>query len=1587
MGTKKEGEPGDSAVKAIIGSIESSADSDRLPPLKSLAEKILGRASADFFVDRSKEDLANTVKEIFELLEAMDPDGIAVRVRQRPEFGHLGGAEVIIGDRPFIVDTVRQYLTGRGFEIRHQLHPVVVVERDERGQLARIRDWRAAGKRTSVMYTEFEGHLDQAIIKSVEEGIQACVEDLLLATDDFPAMLAKTDEIAAILRADARRLPNRAPEIDEVIAFLNWLRDDGFVFLGYREYDLCNGQESSAWEPILVDELPSDIRSRALQEEVLLVSKANSESRVHRRARMDYIGVKKLDAAGRVAGERRFLGLFTWQAYAENAGTIPILRQKLKLVLEGANFPEGSHDYKAIVALFNDMPLEELFLVSVDDLREQILAVMATEDTGDVRLVVTPDALARGVNVVVILPKRNYTDEVRGRLRTEISKALGGSILNDHLSIGAGDTARLHFYISASPERVDRADIEALGGLVESIVRTWKQRLRDALGERYGAEMVHRLVDTYFDAFSAAYVATVDVETAVEDIYRLEALQTSGLMQVALEDHENGELSASDLRLFVSRGTMILADAMPMLEQLGLRVIEADAMEVGEATIHRFVVQGPDSGRLDRGDVGPRLADTLRAIAAGKADSDQFNRLVITAGLSWPDVSVLRAYSAYAFQIGAVTSRRAAPDALNNHPEVARILFDAFSVRFDPDFAGDREQSAPAAKARFKESLQRVESIGDDLTLRRLYNLIEATVRTSHFGNLKRELPMPRTTFKFDCAAIQQMPDPRPAREMFVHGPRTAALHLRFGPVARGGLRWSERPDDFRTEVLGLVKTQQVKNTVIVPSGAKGAFYVRKPPADRNALEPAVRECYQDFISGLLEVTDNIVDGKVVRPRDVVVYDDEDPYLVVAADKGTATYSDTANAISGRYGFWMEDAFASGGSHGYDHKKEKITARGAWECVRHHFREMGKDVNAEPVTVVGIGDMSGDVFGNGMLLSRTIRLLAAFDHRHIFIDPNPDPEISYEERLRLFRLPSSSWADYDQALISQGGGVYPRGAKEIELSPEARMALGIDEAVLNGQALIRGILRAPAELLWNGGIGTYVKASDETNAGVGDSSNDAVRISANELRVVAVGEGGNLGLTQLARIEYALAGGRANTDAIDNSGGVDMSDREVNLKILARTLIDRGDMSEDERNDLLVGVKDDVAEMVLANNRSQARALSLEQIRARDRLSDFRDAAYYLEQRAGLNRGLEFLPGWGRLQARQEVGKSLTRPELAVLLAYTKLHLKKEIIESALPDDPALTELLRSYFPERVVARVTGDDVRGHRLQREIIATVLTNWLVDLMGATFIPRVTRDTAASPVTLARGWYVALEIAGVRELLEGLERNRGRLPAEQEYNWLLLLEGVLERTVRWAVENLPEDVGISGAIERFKQPVAELSGMLPSIIHGSRRVTFEEAVEDLQRSGVSSEQARKIAALQFLGDLMAITRIAEEAGRSVDDVGRVYCALAEHIDFALLQELLDVAPGEDEWEQRAAQGLLQDLSQARRNLTLAVLTSGEPEMSVDERFAVFRARNATRLDALRGVVGTLLGGDAISLAALTVATREVVRHSVAIRENRL
>ena len=1569
--------------------------------LHTFARLLLGRAHAEYFRARPDAEILRNVLELFQLLERTPHRGLGVRVRVEPDDPHRAAVETVISDRPFIVDTVREYLISEGLEIEYLFHPVLTVERDREGRIVAVRDREPEGPEVSILQCGVRDHIDAQRAAHLEREIARRMEEVRLATDDFERMRHRLEEVAAELAGLAARLPDRREEIEEILEFLRWIQERGFVFLGFRSYDfttLPDGraaiavergsglgilrpeEQSAYWEPKPIDELAPSLRARVLGGPLLIVTKSNARSRVRRLDRMDYLGIKKLDEQGHVNGEHRFLGLFTRQAYAEPAGQIPIVRRKLQGLLAEEGVARRSHDWQEIVAIFHSMPKEELFLASVDELRQDIALIRELEGAGDLRVRIRGDLLGRGVNALVILPARHFSEEAHRRIGDELVRAIGGEVLYDHLALLEGEVSRIHYYLGAPPERADEIDVAEIERRLERLVMSWSDRLTELLEERHATEDAHELVDTYADAFPAEYMATVDPESALADIRRLEALRTTDQMQVALRPHPEPDVDASELHIFAPHGQLILADLMPTLDNLGIRVLEADAVDVGvgsphATTVHKFVVQGPHRRALDAERLHPLLAAALPAIRSGLAADYPLNRLILTAHLGWMEVGVLLAYSGYAFQTLVVSSRKALVDALTSHPRSARILFEIFQARLDPDHEGDRAADLAQLEEAFLESMGEVDSITDDRTLRRLRNLVQATVRTNYFQDRARARDVPLICLKFDCGAVDGMPKPRPAFDIYVYSVRMEGVHLRRGKVARGGVRWSDRPDDFRTETLGLVKTQHLKNAVLVPVGAKGAFALKSAPSDRAALKELGVQAYRQYIQGLLDVTDNIADDQVVHPPQAVVHDGEDPYLVVAADKGTATFSDIANEIAADYGFWLDDAFASGGSHGYDHKKLGVTARGVWECVRRHFRELGTDVDRDAITAVGIGDMSGDVFGNGMLLSPHLKLLAAFDHRHILLDPDPDPEAAYRERRRLFELAGSSWDDYDRSRLSPGGGVYRRGAKEIRLSPEARARLGLDDPVVNGETLIRAVLRAPVDLLWNGGIGTYVKASWESHADVGDATNDSVRIDAPELRARVVGEGGNLGLTQLARIEYSLRGGRCNTDAIDNAGGVNTSDHEVNLKILLRPLLARGELSRGERDRLLGETADAVVERVLSANHDQSLALSLELLRAQRHLGDFRDLIAHLQRRGALDRALEFLPDSEELRDRVQAGQTLTRPELAILLPYAKMDLKEEILASTLPDDPALVSLLREYFPPAAVGRAGEETLEAHPLRRQIVATVLTNRLVDLMGATFAFRVARDLRTTPSAVARAWFAAAEIADLAGLRSRIRELEPELPVAVEHAWWLDLEDILERATRWIVEGLSDAARIGAIVEAHGPAVGQILEALGELLPESQRHGLEQRMEAPGAEGVGRAVAERVAALRYLDECLEVTRIARELGLPPRDVARAYYRVGETVDLPWLGQQLALTAEDDTWARRARQTLIRELRDARRRLVVDALEAARDGASLDESLARFQEQRTEELGQIGALIGELRQADRVSLAALMVAVREV------------
>jgi glutamate dehydrogenase len=1614
--------------------------------LCDFARLFFTKSPRSLLAERDVETLTSLTRGAFRFLQSSRGDEPSVQVVNPEDEGWKAPVTVIrarLGDRPFIVDTIREYLSAENIQIHHYIYPVLRVVRDAAGEVVGLEE-PTEPPLVAVVHCEVSRIASAERRAELEAEICRRLNDVVAATNDFGAMLEQLERVAQEVQDYAERLPERAPEFEEIGDFLRWLRLENFVFLGYRAYRLEHEGDATALhvEPdtgigilgrqkdskyaggVPLSELPDALRRRVVAGPTLIISKTNRESTVHRRARMDYIGIKRLDERGRVVGEHRFLGLFTSKAYAEHAEVIPILRQKLERVLQSSGAAPGSHDYKEIITIFNAMPKEEVFQASAAELEREIQTVLSWLFVDEVHVTLRPDPLGRGASVMVILPRGKFSGEVRQRIEEALLRRLDGSILNYHLALSAGDQARLHFYVSASAEAVQSCNPRELEYEITQIIRSWEDRLTEELEREFDPAEAHRLVRVYAPAFNDEYRAATLPAVAIQDIRQLEALLTEnrGVRLDLRSPRGRGRAEdfagVSILKLFLRDERLVLSDFMPMLEYAGVRVLEMTPFAVTgpglpNFMIYSFAVQGPEGQPLPT-DRTAALAEMLLDVREGIARNDAFNSICISAGLRWRELEVLRTYAHYGFQVGMLPTRFAVARALTRYPEIARLLMAYFRAKFDPELgdgeatsaergaradrqaAGtgegsgtpldatseirDRDEAIRQAYEAVTNALDSVSALADDRALRRMLALMSATMRTNYYRHGGADPTFtsggaPYVSIKIGCADVDELQKSRLLYEIYVHSANMEGIHLRGASVSRGGIRWSDRPDDFRTEILGLVTTQMVKNAVIVPGGSKGGFITRRSFADRDAMMAEAADQYRTLIRGMLDITDNIVDGRVVPPTGVVRHDGDDPYLVVAADKGTAHLSDSANAVSTEYGFWLDDAFASGGSYGYDHKKEGITARGAWECVRRHFREMGKDIQTEPFTVVGIGDMSGDVFGNGMLLSRQIRLLAAFDHRHIFIDPDPDPETSYLERERMFRLPRSSWEDYDRSLLSPGGMIVPRGSKEVTLTPEARRALGLSEQVtrLDGEALIRAVLKAPAELLWNGGIGTYVKDPDETHADAGDSTNDPVRVNADELRCLVVGEGGNLGLTQRARISFALRGGRINTDALDNSAGVDMSDHEVNLKILLGSAVAAGELSIERRNELLERMANEVNRLVLKNNINQSLAISLDQTRSREALRDFAALISSFERERILDRGSEDLPTTETIQEREAMGIGLTRPTLCVLLAFAKLYTKGRLLASELPDDPALFPYLHGYFPAEGVEAAGEDRMAKHRLRREIITTELVNDLVDLMGSSFLHRVARDSGQEIPAAVRAWLIASQVSGAPEVRADLARLEGEVPAQVIYRWLFGLARVLERTTLWALANVTPEASTTAVIEDLRSGLARLRAEFAQIVTGEDRELFINRVQELSELGVDDALGQRIITLRFLPQMLNIMRIAQEAGQDPVDTASAYYRVSTDFGCAALRQALAATASDEPWEQRYVQLLVEDVDRAHRALTRKALAGRAEGIPLEKALARVEAARGAQIEAYRSLMQELAGFETAPLAGYALAAR--------------
>jgi glutamate dehydrogenase len=1593
------------ALARLLSRLRDRVSAPEQPQIEAFGRALFAKASPILLDSADFEPLIGMSVSAFRFLCRRGSEPIALR-SYLPEKERDGWSsaetvvEAVLDDRPFIVDTLCETLRAEGGEIRQLLHPVLGVRRDASGVIERIGPPSGFSSRESFFHAEVT---NLGPSPNLEQLLAARLRQVLLATDDYRAMRGRVEALAAELRS--RPLPSPwGEDAEEVAALLDWLGRKNFVYLGYREYQYegSGGARRAVARRgsglgILRDEARSRYRTpqrldEALQHRfaepaLLRVSKTNAKSPIHRIAPMDDISIPQVDAGGTVVGERRLLGLFTSKACHEPPSDVPVLRRQLEALLRLEGAVEDSHDFKDVVSLFNSIPKEELFARRLVDLRELVHQIVSAQVRSGLHLFCRADALRRGLFATVILPRARFSTELNQRVESVLRQNLGAAVLQEHVALDERPQVRLHYHLAVPPAVLEQPPVAGLERDLAALLRTWDDELRDRLGREYAAATADRLAATYQGAFPPEYKAGAEVADAVRDIRCLEALIATGRSQVELsERRSHAAPTLTALKLYSAGEALVLSDFIPVLENLGLRVFGEDFVDLtlsepAGVRIRTFFVQPAFDPAADIACASSRLVPALQALRAGRVENDRLNTLVLRAELDWRAVEVLRTYVEHARQVG-LAPRTTLVEALTEHPESAAGLFRFFAAKFDPDASSlppAERESGPAAEALadFLSGLDRVASLVHDRALRTLADTVAATVRTTFY---RRDLEAPEANavaIKIHSARLAHLPQPKPLFETYVHAPYMEGVHLRAGRVARGGIRLSDRPDDFRSEVLELMKTQVVKNAVIVPVGAKGGFILKgRQPAGPPAAELA--ECaYRTLIGALLAVTDNIAQGRATSPRSLLVYDEPDPYLVVAADKGTATYSDVANEIAGRYGYWLGDAFASGGSHGYDHKRLGITARGAWECVRQHFREIGRDVDREPLSVVGIGDMSGDVFGNGMLRSRTIRLRAAFNHRHILLDPEPDPERSFAERARLFHLPHSSWNDYDPSCLSAGGGVFPRAAKSIDLAPEARSLLGTAAQALSGEDVVRAILRMEADLLWNGGIGTYVKASGESNADVGDPANDRVRVEAKDLRVRVVAEGGNLGFTQAARVEFALAGGRINTDAIDNSGGVDCSDHEVNLKIALQPALLRGEISAEQRNRLLSELADDVCESVLAHNRRQALTLTLDQVRSRSSLASFRDLLGLLEAEAGLDRHLECLPTREALRARRGAYLGLTRPELAVLLAFSKLHLQHRIRESSLCDEPEVERYLRDYFPPAIDERFA-HAVEHHSLRREIIAVELANRLVDSMGMTFLARVSRDTGRGVPEIVTAWTAAMAVSAAEDLLRDLWAARRAMTAEAEQVCHVRVELAVERSTKWIIESLAPFQGLGDLTARFREPVAELLETWAERLSAGAREIHAAEIETLIAQGVEAGLAARLVRLGVVDDALEISHLAMRIDAPPPRVAEAYLRTVELADLDWVRRSLpETVAGDGRWEQRAIGGLLEGLLYARRQLTVNVLASRPGASSIDECLARYATDHHAQLATLGGLIDDLKAASKPTLPGLLVVMRELGR----------
>ena len=1525
--------------------------------------------------------------------------------------------EIINDDMPFLVDSVTAEINRRDAEVRLVIHPIMALRRNDSGKLLQLADVKAtatpgsvAPSSESVMQIQISEQPAERLAE-IAAGVAAVLADVRAAVVDWPSMRERCAEVITELETSPPMLP--VGEISEGLEFLKWMNDDHFTFLGYREFtfhgrggDAVTRIDKQSGLGVLRDpevrvfdalrnlgKLPPEVRDFVRKPQLLRITKGNRRSTVHRSVHLDTVAIKKFDNKGNVIGERLFAGLFTSVAYSRSPSAIPLLRQKIDVAMKRSGFAPRSHDGKALMHILETYPRDELFQIPTDELGTIATGVLHLQERQRTALFIRRDPFERFVSCMVYVPRDRYDTSLRRRMQDLLSEAFDGHCAAFSTHLGDEVLARLHLIIKTTPGKVRPVNLEKLEEDLVQASRSWSDLLEEALVAEYGEQRGIRRLRRFERAFPPSYQRHYDSVTAVFDIDRIEEAIEHNDLAMNLYRPEGGPPELLHFKIYILDKPVPLSDILPMLENMGLKVIgevpyDIDVMDRKEPVwMHDFDMIAEGQAAIDLEPVRDAFHDAFQRVWHGRMENDGFNKLVLHAGLTAREVIILRAYCKYLRQARIPFSQAYMEATLVRNPKLTRLLVDLFLARFDPAKAKTGERESKRIVKAIQGLLDQVSNLDEDRIIRRYLNLILSTLRTNFFqpadgGGGKEGGEKVYCSFKFDSRAIEELPQPQPLREIFVYSPAVEGVHLRFGMVARGGLRWSDRQEDFRTEVLGLVKAQQVKNTVIVPVGSKGGFVMKTPPpaeAGRDAFLAAGVECYKTFIRGLLDITDNLKRGRVIAPKDVRRYDGDDPYLVVAADKGTATFSDIANGVSADYGFWLDDAFASGGSAGYDHKKMGITARGAWESVKRHFREIGKDIQTEDFTCIGCGDMSGDVFGNGMLLSKHIRLVGAFNHMHIFVDPAPDAARSWQERKRLFDLPRSAWTDYNQELISKGGGIFERSAKSIPVSAPMKKLFGIAKDSVTPNELIRAMLLADVELLWFGGIGTYVKSEDESDLDVGDRANDAIRINGKQAGAKVIGEGANLGVTQLGRIEYGEAGGRSNTDFIDNSAGVDCSDHEVNIKILLGTVETAGNMTRKQRDRLLEKMTDEVAEQCLRDNYLQSQAITVTHELGGHLLDRFARFMRALEKDGQLDRDIEFLPDDEVVLERMKRGEGLTRPEVAVLLSYSKLVLYDELLESDLPDDPYFADDLTAYFPKPLQGPY-GKEIERHRLKREIVVTVVSNDLVNRVGINFVHEVREKTGMAPADVVRAYVVAREIFGMRDLWGEIEALDNKAPALLQARMLVESGRLIEREAVWFLREVGPGLDIATEIENYGAGVGALIGRIESLLSATDRGYLTERSRQLVEQGAPKALAQRIASLQFLAPVCDIVRIAGALKLPVEKVAEAYFTIGERFGFDWLRRSAGSLPTDTAWDKLAVTAIIDDFYGHQSELTSRVLNGNSAgkratAMATTKVIDKWSARRAPLVSRTDQLLEELKSSGAPDFAMLAVANRQL------------